>query len=147
MIVAGAFGKNAAMTTFPDTHRDLLDAEVATLATIDGNGFPQQTETWFLHDDGELKISLNDSRLKTKHLLKRPQCSLFILDLAAPSRYLAVRGTARIEPDDDYAFARKVGAKYGGADLAEHDGPGDKRVVVTIEPTGVYPVDMQKGQF
>ena len=75
------------MTDFPDSHRDLLDAQVATLATIGGNGFPQLTEVWFLHDDdGELKISLNDSRLKTRNLQKRPQCSLLILDLQNPYR-------------------------------------------------------------
>lgn len=134
------------MTDFPATHRDLLDAQLATLATIDGRGFPQLTEIWFLHDEGELKLSLNDSRLKTRNLVKRPQCSLFILDLGNPYRYLEVRGTARIEPDDDYAFAKKVGAKYGGADLADHDRPGEKRVVVTIEPANIYPVDMQAGQ-
>lgn len=135
------------MTTFPESHRDLLDADLATLATIDGKGFPQQTELWFLHDDGELTISLNDSRLKTKNLAKRPQCSLFILDLMVPQRYLEVRGTARIEADDDYAFARRVGAKYGGADLSAHDQEGEKRVKVTIEPTNVYAVDMRVGQF
>jgi len=135
------------MTTFPESHRDLLDADVATLATIGGNGLPQQTEVWFLHDDGELTISLNDSRLKTKNLVKRPQCSLFILDLMVPQRYLEVRGNARVEPDDDYAFAKRVGAKYGGADLSAHDGPGEKRVKVTIEPQNVYAVDMRKGQF
>ena len=120
---------------------------MATLATIDGRGFPQQTEVWFLYDGGEIKTSLNDGRLKTRHLMKRPECSLFILDLAQTSRYLTVRGTARIEPDDDYAFARKLGAKYGGADLSEHDQPGQKRVVVTIEPVNVYAVDMTAGQF
>ena len=135
------------MTTFPESHRDLLDADVATLATIDGKGFPQQTELWFLHEDGELTISLNDSRLKTKHLVKRPQCSLFILDLMVPQRYLEVRGNARIEPDDDYTFAKKVGAKYGGADLSAHDQPGESRVKVTIEPTNIYAVDMRAGQF
>jgi PPOX class probable F420-dependent enzyme len=133
------------MTTFPDSHRDLLDAQVATLATIGGNGFPQLTEIWFLHDDGELKTSLNSSRLKTRNLQKRPQCSLFLLDLQNPYRYLEVRGTAKIEPDDDYAFARKLGAKYGGADLSEHDNPGDSRLVVTIEPANVYAVDMSGG--
>ena len=86
------------MTTFPETHRDLLDAPVATLATIDGKGFPQQTEVWFLHEDGALRTSLNDSRLKTRNLMKRPQCSLFILDLSNPYRYLEVRGNAKIEP-------------------------------------------------
>ena len=133
------------MTNFPDSHRDLLDGQVATLATIGGNGLPQLTEVWFLHDDGELKISLNDSRLKTRNLQKRPQCSLLLLDLTNPYRYLEVRGNAKIEPDDDYSFARRFGAKYGGADLSEHDGPGESRVVVTIEPANVYAVDMSGG--
>ena len=132
------------MTAFPESHSDLLDAEVASLATIDGKGYPQVTEVWFLHDDGELKISLNDSRLKTRHLKARPHCSLFLLDLENPYRYMEVRGNARIEPDDDYAFARKVGAKYGGADLSEHDGPGEQRVVVTIEPVNIFPVNMRE---
>jgi len=128
-------------TTFPDSHRDLLEAKFATLATLGKDGGPQLTEVWFLFEDGEVKVSLNDSRLKTKNLVARPRCSLFILDLENPFRYLDVRGTARVEPDDDYAFAKRVGAKYD-ADLSDHDGPDDKRVVVTIEPTNVFAVDM-----
>lgn len=46
-----------------------------------------------------------------------------------------------MEPDPDYAFADKVGAKYG-ADLRHHDLPGQSRVVVTLEPAKIYPVDM-----
>ncbi len=132
------------MTSFPDSHRDLLDAQVASLATIGGDGFPQMTELWFLHDDDELKLSLNTARLKTRNLAKRPKCSLMILDLENPYRYLVVRGNAKVEPDDDYAFADKLGAKYS-ADVKMHDQPGDKRVVVTIEPTNIYPVDMSGG--
>jgi PPOX class probable F420-dependent enzyme len=128
-------------TDFPDSHRDLLDAKFATLATLGKDGGPQLTEVWFLFEDGKVKTSLNDSRLKTKNLVARPRCSLFILDLANPFRYLDVRGTARVEPDDDYAFAARLGAKYG-ADVRDHDGPGEKRVVVTIEPTNVFAVDM-----
>jgi PPOX class probable F420-dependent enzyme len=129
-------------TEFPASHRDLLEARFATLATIGRNGGPQLTEVWFLFEDGKVKTSLNDSRLKTKNLAARPRCSLFILDLANPFRYLDVRGTATIEPDDDYAFATRLGAKYDGADLREHDRPGEHRVVVTIEPTNVFAVDM-----
>jgi PPOX class probable F420-dependent enzyme len=129
-------------TEFPDSHKDLLDAQFATLATIGKDGGPQLTEIWFLAEDGKLKTSLNDSRLKTKNLVARPQCSLFILDLENPFRYVDVRGTAVVEPDDDYAFAGRLGAKYGGADVRDHDGPGEKRVVVTIEPTNVFAVDM-----
>lgn len=128
-------------TEFPPQFHDLLEAQFATLATIGKDGGPQLTEVWFLFEDGKVKISLNDSRLKTKNLRARPRCSLFILDLANPFRYLDVRGTAVFEDDDDYEFATRVGAKYG-ADLKEHDGPDDRRVVVTIEPTNVFAVDM-----
>lgn len=131
------------MTSFPNSHQDLLDAQVATLATIDRNGLPQLTEVWFLHDEGELKLSLNTSRAKTRNLARRPECSLLILDLENPYRYLEVRGRARVEPDDDYVFADKVGAKYGGADLRRLDRPGESRVVVTVEPATIHPVNMR----
>ena len=133
--------KNAAMTTFPESHSDLLDGQVASLATIDDDGFPQLTEVWFLLDEGELRLSLNTSRSKTTNLTSRPQCSLLILDLANPYRYLEIRGTARIAPDDDYTFATKVGIKYN-ADLKVHDQPGESRVVVTIDPVKIHPVAM-----
>jgi hypothetical protein len=68
---------------------------------------------------------------------------LFLLDLAKPIRYLAVRGRARVEPDDDYSFATRLGAKYG-TDLRSRDEPGETRVVVTIEPDHVYAVDMTR---
>jgi PPOX class probable F420-dependent enzyme len=129
------------MPEFPESHRDLLDAQVATLATIDRSGFPQLTEVWFLFVDGELKTSLNTSRVKTKNLRERPECSMLILDLANPYRYLEVRGRARIEPDDESVFAQALGAKYG-ADVRDHDAAGDSRVVVTIEPVKIVPVDM-----
>jgi PPOX class probable F420-dependent enzyme len=130
------------MTTVPESHRDLLDLPVATLATIDGDGLPQLTEVWFLHDDGELRFSLNTSRAKTAHLQARPGCSVLLLDLANPYRYLEVRGRARIEPDDDYAFAKRFAAKYGGVEFWQRDAPGEKRVIVTVEPVKVYAVDM-----
>ena len=32
------------MTAFPEAHRDLLEARVATLGTLRADGFPQLTE-------------------------------------------------------------------------------------------------------
>lgn len=129
------------MTTFPDSHAEFLDFPVASLTTIGDDGFPQSSLIWFLHDEGELKISLNETRLKTKNLRKRPQVSLLIPDLNDQMKYLEVRGTARMEDDPGGVFASKVGAKYG-ADLAAYDAPGDERVVVTIEPRKVRAVNM-----
>jgi PPOX class probable F420-dependent enzyme len=130
------------MTEIPVSHRDLLQSEVATLATIGPDGRPQLTEVWFLEEEGSVAISLNTSRQKTKNLNRRPECSLLIVDLAVPQRYLEIRGDAEIRPDDDYVFADLVGRKYG-ADLRAHDGPGDRRVIVHIRPHRVNAVDMR----
>lgn len=125
------------MTAFPDSHAYLLDAEFAALTTLGANGIPQSTIVWFLHENGELRLSLGTHRLKTRNLRRRPECSLLILDLANPHRYLDVRGHAAFEPDDDYVFADRLGAKYG-TDLRSRDAPGESRVAVTVVPTNVY---------
>jgi PPOX class probable F420-dependent enzyme len=130
------------MPEIPSSHRDLLDGQFATLGTVGPDGRPQLSEVWFLADGDTVKISLNDSRQKTKNLVAHPGVSLLLLDLAIPYRYLEIRGDAEITPDDDYAFADRFGAKYQ-ADLRHHDKPGDRRVVVTIKPTRVNAVDMR----
>jgi PPOX class probable F420-dependent enzyme len=125
------------MTTIPDSHRDLLNAQVAVLGTIGASGRPQLSGVWFLTEDDAIKFSLNTARQKVKNLQADPKASVLIFDEKSPYRYLEVRGDAEITPDPDYAFANKVGAKYGGADLRERDNPGDTRVVITIHPTRV----------
>jgi PPOX class probable F420-dependent enzyme len=125
------------MATIPDTHRDLLTLPVATLATVDPDGRPQLTEVWFLADGDDVRISLNTSRQKVRNLQRDLRCSVLLLDLANPYRYVELRGDADITPDDDYAFADRLGEKYG-ADLRENDRPGETRVVVTVRPTRVH---------
>lgn len=128
-------------SSIPDSHRDLLKAPVATLATIGPDGRPQLSAVWFLAEDGVVRVSLNASRQKTKNLAANPATNLFILDAANPLRYLEIRGDAQIEPDPAYSFAAKVGAKYG-ADLRQMDSPGDSRVVVTIQAVRINAVDL-----
>ena len=125
----------------PENYRDLLSADVATLATSGPDGRPQLSEVWFLAEGDTVSISLNSSRQKIKNLLRNPACSVLILDLGMPYRYLELRGDAEVSPDPDYVFADKVGAKYG-SDLRAHDGPGQSRVVVTIRPVRVNAVNM-----
>lgn len=122
------------MSTFPESHRDLLEQPVGILATYGADGFPQVTALWFLLDeDGRIKMSLNTARQKVKNLRERPECTFFLIDLANPYRTLEVRGRAELLPDDDYAFADKVGKKYG-MDLRQMDRPGERRIVAVLHP-------------
>ncbi len=126
----------------PDSHRDMLDTDFATLSTVGADGYPQVSEVWFLAEGDEIATSLNTTRQKTKNLMTNPACTMFILDLSNPYRYLEIRGRADVEPDDGRIFAERVGAKYG-ADLSEHDAPGDRRVKVRIIPVRINAVNMR----
>ena len=131
-----------AMPEIPASHRDLLEGEFATLGTIGPDGRPQLSEVWFLAEGDTVVTSLNTSRQKTRNLRANPAVTVLLLDLAVPYRYLEIRGDAEITPDDDYAFADKLGAKYQ-ADLRAHDQPGHSRVKVTIRPVRINAVNMR----
>jgi PPOX class probable F420-dependent enzyme len=123
------------MSMIPESHADLIEKNpILVLGTNGADGFPQITALWFLvDDDGSIKVSLNTLRQKTKNMVKDPRVTLFFVDPDNPYRTLEIRANASIEADPDYAFADRVGAKYGGADLRNMDGPGQSRVVVTFE--------------
>ena len=129
------------MFRIPESHRDLLNADVGVLATVGSDGRPQLSAVWFLAERDNIALSLNTARQKTKNLTTNAAATLFILDRQNPYRYLEVRGDATIEPDDDYVFADRVGAKYQ-TNMSEHDGPSDRRVKVEIHPLRINAVDM-----
>jgi PPOX class probable F420-dependent enzyme len=129
-------------TSIPAAFEDLTQAEIATLATIGPDGRPQVSAVWFLYEDGLFRVSLHVDRQKTKNLRRNPAATLFLLDLRNPMRYLEVRGDADVDPDEEYRFAERIGAKYGGADLRQMDGDRPGRVVVTIRPAKVNAVNL-----
>ena len=130
-----------AHNSIPDSHRDLLEGAFLTLATVGEDGYPQVSEVWFVNEGDQVAMSLNTRRQKVKNLESEPACTALLLDLQNPYRYLEIRGTAVVAPDEDRSFAEKVGAKYN-ADLRVHDAPGDRRVIVRIVPVHVNAVDM-----
>jgi PPOX class probable F420-dependent enzyme len=123
---------------FPESFRELLESPgVCVISTIEPDGTPQSSATWYLlGDDGKLRLSLNSTRRKLRNLQRTPGVSVLFVDPQNLNRTLELRGSARLELDEDRSFRDKVGAKYG-ADLSVHDGPTDKRYIVTIEPTRV----------
>jgi PPOX class probable F420-dependent enzyme len=126
------------MTAVPESHKDLLAADVAVLATHGEDGYPQVTALWFLFDEEDdlIKLSLNTARQKVKNLQARPECTLFIVDPTNPYRTLEVRARAVIVPDDDYTLGDRLGNKYG-ANLREIDQPGERRVAIILHPVKI----------
>ncbi|MGF7235619.1 MAG: pyridoxamine 5'-phosphate oxidase family protein [Frankia sp.] len=131
------------MTDWPKTHRHLLEAPgIAVLSTVGRGGHPQVTAVgYFLDDDGQLKLSLNTTRHKTKNLIADPKATLFFVDPASVYRTLEVRAEVELLPDEEFAFAAKAGGHYG-TDFRVHDRPGETRVIAVFHPVKVNALDM-----
>ena len=127
----------------PQSHRDLLETHTAILATQGPDGLPQVTAVAFYHDkaDDLVKISLNDTRQKTKNLRRDPRATLFILDPDNRLRTLEIRAEAELIADPELEFCRTAGAKYN-ADFHRHDRPGETRSQVVLHPIKVNAADL-----
>jgi len=123
----------------PASHRHLIEQPgTCILSTIGKAGYPQTTAVvHLLDDDGELKISLNNARQKTKNLHANPKCTLFFLDPANRQRTLEIRADAELQLDEGFAFADKSGGTWYGGSFHRHDRPGETRVIVTLRPKKV----------
>src|SRR5699024_3499798 len=120
------------MATIPESHRDIIErSQVVILGTSGPEGEPQVTALWFHVEGDTLRLSVNESRQKLKNLQRDPRASAFFIDHENPYRTIELRGSVSIEPDPGYAFADKVGTKYG-SDLRDMDGPGQTRSTVTF---------------
>jgi hypothetical protein len=138
------------ITAAPEGRATLLDivertARRAFIPLTVGGGVRTVADMRDVLRAGADKVSLNTARQKTKNLSANPAVTVFIHDPANPARYLEIRGDATLEPDDEYVFANRVGAKYGGVDIRTMDGPGQHRVVVTVNPARINAVDLSAG--
>ena len=126
----------------PSSHAYLLDAPTLTLATIAPDGRPQLSQTWFLAEDGVVKIALN-TRAEGQEPRGQParrRCS----SSTPPIRRSTSRSAAtpRSSPIPTTSSPSWMCAKYGSPPIREWDGPDGKRVEVTINPVRINAVDM-----
>lgn len=124
------------MAEFPESHQDLLQTPIGVLATQGADGYPQVSALWFVADGGTLKLSLNTTRQKVKNLRRHAECTLFLMDPANPYRTMEIRARAEIDSDSADEVIARVNQKYG-ANVREHDRPGETRIAVTLHPVKI----------
>jgi PPOX class probable F420-dependent enzyme len=123
-------------SAIPEQYRDLLESTaLANVATIGPNGEPQVNPVWFDWDGTHLLFSQTTSRQKHRNVQREPRIAVSIVDPRNPYRYLEIRGrVVRIDDDPDNAFINSMAKKYLGQDVYPWHRPGDRRVVIVVEP-------------
>ena len=125
------------------------------LATLKRDGMAQQSIiSYYVADDGTLRISLTDDRAKTRNMRRDPRVSLLVQAQDAYS-YVVVEGTAELmapaaDPHDATVDALVVYYRALRGDHPDWDEyraamVADKRLILTIRPDRAYGMDLRTG--
>lgn len=129
------------MIISPDAENFLRDHAMATLATLDDDGYPHVTPIFYVYTDVAVYfISANDSR-KLVYIADHPKVGLSVTDQQTLST-AAITGVAKIVPTDDKSGIRlleriaQVSAENSPdafPPVMQLDGEGVKMVRIRIE--------------
>jgi PPOX class probable F420-dependent enzyme len=124
-----------AQSIVPAGHLDLLaSTALANVATIGPDGAPQVNPVWFDWDGTNLLFGQITTRQKVRNLRRDPRLAVAIVDPANPTRYLEIRGVARLVPDPELEFTHRLAKKYLGLERFPYAQPGEERIQVVVEP-------------
>lgn len=128
------------MPKLTDNARKMLEGKnFVYIATVNPDGTPQVTPTWVDTDGNYVLINTAVGRVKHRNVKKNPHVALAIADQANPYNLIIIKGkvvdqvTGKVAED----HIDKMAKKYQGLEKYPHRRPGEKRILLKIEPIRV----------
>ena len=119
--------------------RALLDgANFGHMATLMASGAPQVSAIWLDTDGTYLLINTADGRTKTNNVRRDPRVAISVVDQGNAYREVMIRGRVveiLSEGADEHIDA--LAKKYLGQDRYPFRQPGERRLILKIEPDAV----------
>lgn len=127
-----------------DTMTEQVRARVAApvfwhLATINADGTPHVSPMWVDLEGDHVMFNTAIGRVKEENLRRDPRLSLTCIDPDNPYDRMQIRGRAVrfVEGDDADRCMDRLAQKYVGTERYEWRVPGERRVMILVEPTRV----------
>ena len=120
--------------------RELLEAaNIAHLATLMRDGSPHVTPVWVDVEDSLVLINSAEGRLKVRNLRRDPRVGLSVADRENPYAAVSIRGRVReITETGADEHIDVLAKKYLGEERYPMRQPGERRVIIRIEPVHVF---------
>ena len=112
---------------------------IAFVATLMKDGWPQITPTWVDLEDGKILVNTAEGRLKQKNISRDGRVAISVIDQNNPYHMVTVRGRVveqRKEGADEHID--KLAKKYLSLDKYPLRSPNEKRIIIKIKPERVH---------
>ncbi|OAH11898.1 pyridoxamine 5'-phosphate oxidase [Streptomyces jeddahensis] len=88
---------------------------LCVMATLRSDGTPVSTPTWYVCEDGRVLISLDEGRVRLKHLRRDPRVTLTVLDTDDWYTHVTLIGrVTEMHDDDGLADIDRIARHYTG---------------------------------
>ncbi|MDQ0579262.1 PPOX class F420-dependent oxidoreductase [Streptomyces rishiriensis] len=85
------------------------------MATLRSDGTPVSTPTWYVWEDGRVLISLDEGRVRLRHLRRDPRLTLTVLDADDWYTHVTLIGrVAELREDEGLADIDRISTHYTG---------------------------------
>jgi PPOX class probable F420-dependent enzyme len=127
-------------TTIDGRAKELLDAaNFCNVATLRRDGSVHSAPVWVDVQDGMPVLNTAEGRAWPKNLERDPRVTLTVQNIENPYEYVEIRGrVAERSHEGAEAHIDKLAKKYLGKDSYPFRQPGEKRVIIRVEPETVH---------
>jgi PPOX class probable F420-dependent enzyme len=126
-------------TISPEVAKLIEDKNLAFVATLMKDDSPQITPVWIDLVDGVILVNTAQGRVKQRNVSRDPRVAISIVDRTNPYNMVTIQGHV-IEQTIDGADSHidKMAKKYLGVEKYPFAAPGEKRILLKIEPTKIF---------
>ena len=108
------------------------------MATLMPDGSPQVSPVWVDMDGDRILVNTAEGRAKPRNVRRDARVAISIYNQDNPYSSAFIRGrVVEITHEGAYEHIDKLAKKYMGMDTYPYRQPGDKRVILVIEPEHV----------
>ncbi len=111
------------------------------LATLRKDGSPHLTVVWYEWNNGEVLLTVTDTRVKYKNVLRDPRVSLAVTANEHPYKEVVLEGIAEVTAEGGPELFRRLALRYDGAvegdKYANYSNSRDNRLVMKFKPTRI----------
>jgi PPOX class probable F420-dependent enzyme len=131
-------GKDTNQITEP-VAKLLEGRNLAFVATLMKDGWPQITPTWVDIEDGKILVNTAEGRIKQKNISRDGRIAISVADQNNPYHMVTVRGRV-VEQTNTGAdeHVDKLAKKYLGVEKYPLHSPNEKRIIIKIKPERIH---------
>jgi PPOX class probable F420-dependent enzyme len=116
----------------------LEEPNFAHLATLMADSSPQVTPVWVHYDGTHILVNTAEGRTKPRNVRRDPRVAVDVISEANPYAFAAIRGrVAELTHEGAEEHIDALAKKYLGQDRYPFRQPGERRVILKIEPQSV----------